>query len=599
MPKDPRNLVINYTSRDFASIKQDLVNYAKRYYPDTFKDFNEASFGALMLDTVAYVGDILSFYLDYNVNETFLDSATEFNNITRLGRQFGYKFAPFRSSSGLVTFYILVPANSTGTGPNKKYMPILERGSILSSTAGNQFILVENVDFADSDNEVVTANVNSTTGLPTAYAVRAYGRVASGRYGQLQVDLDAFERFRKIRLGIRNMTEIISVVDSVGNEYYEVEHLAQNVIYRQITNTGSDKALVSSIMKPFVVPRRFVLERTYDDVFLQFGHGSDSELTSPSVADPANLVLNMHGRDYVTDKEIDPTKLIKTDKFGIAPANTTLTITYRANDAEDVNASSNSITNVINAKWVFTNPSTLSLGSMATVRNSLEASNEEPITGDISLPTTDELRQRIMGAHASQGRAVTRQDYLNLVYSMPAQFGGVKRCNIVQDPDSFKRNLNLYTISENNAGNLIETNNTIKENLKTWLSKNKMINDTIDILDAKIVNLEIKFEAIADGNGNKYDILQNAIERLQTTYFNHFDIGESFSLSNVYKVLNCMPGIVDVTDVSVRVKTGGAYASTKFQVEPNLTSDGRTLIAPENVIFEIKYGNSDIIGTIK
>ena len=126
-----------------------------------------------------------------------------------------------------------------------------------------------------------------------------------------------------------------------------------------------------------------------------------------------------------------------------------------------------------------------------------------------------------------------------------------------------------------------------------------MINDTIDILDAKIVNLEIKFEAIADGNGNKYDILQNAIERLQTTYFNHFDIGESFSLSNVYKVLNCMPGIVDVTDVSVRVKTGGAYASTKFQVEPNLTSDGRTLIAPENVIFEIKYGNSDIIGTIK
>ena len=151
---------INYTSRDFETIKEDLVNYAKRYYPTTFKDFNEASFGSLMLDLVAYVGDQLSFYADYQANESFLDSAIEFKNIVRLCKQLGYKLPGAAVASGNCTFYVKVPASSTTRGPDLNYFPILQRGTTLSSTNGASYTLVENVDFTKSSNEITVAEVD-------------------------------------------------------------------------------------------------------------------------------------------------------------------------------------------------------------------------------------------------------------------------------------------------------------------------------------------------------------------------------------------------------------------------------------------------------
>ena len=161
---------INYTSRDFNSIKNDLVNYARRYYPDTFQDFNEAGFGALMLDTVSYVGDILSYYVDYSANETFLDTALEYDNVLKLGRQMGFRFTGNPSSSGIATFYIIVPASVTGLGPDVRYLPILKQGTSLSSDGGSQFILNEDIVFADPKNEVVVSAANENTGVPTFFA---------------------------------------------------------------------------------------------------------------------------------------------------------------------------------------------------------------------------------------------------------------------------------------------------------------------------------------------------------------------------------------------------------------------------------------------
>ena len=136
---------INFTSREYDSIRSELVKHAKRYYPDSFRDFSEASFGALMLDSVAYIGDQLSFYLDYQANESFLDTATEYNNIIKIARQMGYKFRGRPSSSGEATFYILVPANSLGLGPDSRYMPVLKKGSEFVSTSGVPFILNEDL----------------------------------------------------------------------------------------------------------------------------------------------------------------------------------------------------------------------------------------------------------------------------------------------------------------------------------------------------------------------------------------------------------------------------------------------------------------------
>jgi hypothetical protein len=589
---------IKYTSRDFDSIKRDLVEYAKRYYPDTFRDFNEASFGSLMLDTVAYVGDVLSFYLDYNINETFLDSASEYDNIIRLSKQMGYKFKSNPSSFGLAAFYVIVPANSTGLGPDTNYLPILHKGTKLTSTSGNGFMLEEDVHFEDTSNEIVVARVDDTTGVPTSYAVRAYGKIASGIMEVEKITVGSFKKFRKVPLSSKNIADIISVVDSDGNEYFEVDYLSQNVIYKEVANRGADSTTVPSILKPMTVPRRFVVERSLNSINLQFGYGSTSELQSPSVVDPTNVVLQMHGRDYITDQSFDPSKLLKTDKFGISPTNTTLTISYRTNTPGNVNAAAGSVTQVAGPVVSFKDVTSLSNGTMSEVKNSIECFNDEPIVGDISLPTSEELRRRTIDHFATQNRAVTQQDYEALVYAMPEKFGSIKRCRITRDPDSFRRNLNLYVISEDSFGKLTATNTTIKENLKTWLGRVKMIHDTIDILDAKIANIGIEFEVVSGDQENRFDVLSNCVLKLKERFASPMYIGEPLYISEIYSILNKVRGVADTKNVKIVQKTGTNYASIRLDVESLVSADARYLSVPENVLLEIKYPDNDIKGAI-
>lgn len=598
MANDRKNLAIKYTSRDFNSIKHDLVEYAKRYYPDTFQDFSEASFGALMVDTVAYIGDILSFYLDYQANECFLDSAVEYNNVIRLGKQFGYKFRAAPSSHGTVTCYILVPAADLGLGPNTSYLPVLKKGSTFETKNGNMFTLTEDIDFANTNNEVVVANANSTTGIPTSYAIKTEGRVMSGDLKVKKFTAGNFQKFLRFELPGRNTSEIVSVIDAEGHPYYEVDYLSQNTVYAKIPNTSDTEYNTPNILKPVIVARRFVVERERGKTFLQFGYGSDSEMKNASIADPADLVLQRHGKSYITDVSVDPGNLTKTDKFGIAPANTSLTVIYRANTSDGVNASANSVTRVVNPTFRFKNTTSLTTELKNFVMSSLEVTNEEPITGDISLPNTTELKRRITDVFATQNRAVTQSDYKAMIYSMPGEFGAIKRCHIVQDPDSFKRNLNMYIISENVDGTLIPTNSVIKENIKTWLNRYKMINDTVDILDAKIVNLGIDFEILTAQEANKFEVLNGALRALRQSYSSHYDISEPFSIAAIYRILNQVAGVADTLNVKVYKKSGGEYASNRFNVTANLTPQGRQLLAPENVVFEIKFPTADIKGTV-
>ena len=326
----PKKVPIKYTSRDFSSIRNDLIDYAKRYYPDTYKDFSQASFGSLMIDTVSYVGDMLSFYLDYQVNETFLDSSVEFDNILRIAKQHGYKYQGSASTTGKVTFYALIPANSTGLGPDTRYFPILKKNSLVGSSAGSSFILLEDVRFDDPRNYIVAARVDESTGLPTHYAVKAYGDVISGKFDVQTVKIGAFEKFRKVVLGGNDIVEIISVFDSDGHEYFEVDYLSHDVIYKSVPNRDSNtRDNAPSLIRPFTAPRRFTVERNERNVILQFGFGSDSEIASPTLAEPSNVVLQRHAKNYVTDVSFDPSDLLGTDKLGIGPSDTDLTVRLR------------------------------------------------------------------------------------------------------------------------------------------------------------------------------------------------------------------------------------------------------------------------------
>jgi len=242
-----------------------------------------------------------------------------------------------------------------------------------------------------------------------------------------------------------------------------------------------------------------------------------------------------------------------------------------------------------------TNPS-----KIATVRGSLEVTNERPITGDVSRPTINELKQRITDLFATQNRAVTEDDYRSLIYRMPPKLGRVKRTKVLRDQDSFKRNLNLYVISEDNEGNLITSSDVLKNNIKTFLQDYKMINDTIDILDAKVVNVAIDFVAIIDPGQDKFEALSIAINTIKENMLaEKFDIGQPIYITKVYDLLNNLDEIVDVVDVDITLKFTGNYSDYSLSLAEYLSADGRILHAPQDVIYEIKYPNLDIKGTIR
>ncbi len=592
---------INYTSRDFETIKNDLVNYAKRYYPTTFKDFNEASFGSLMLDMVAYVGDQLSFYTDYQANESFLDSAIEFSNISRLSQQLGYKNPGAAVSTGICSFYVTVPANATSRGPDLSYFPILQRGSILTSNGGASYTLVENVDFAKSSNEVTVATVDTATGVPLTFAVKAYGKVISGRRFQTNVAVGDYQRFRRVFVEAENISEILSVKDSQGNEYYEVNYLTEDIVYKEQPNFDSDMNTTPYVLTAMPVPRRFTVEHGVDgSTTLQFGYGSADNLNGDIIADPSDVVLRTTGRSYIADETFDPSNLISSDKFGVVPVNTTLTIEYTSNDSENVNAPVGTVVTPSFPRFSFQNQGQLDPVQVSVVQDSLEVDNEDPILGDSSTLTGDEIRTRAYATFATQNRAVTRSDYINLCYRMPSKFGKLKRVNVIQDPSSFKRNLNIYTLCEDVSGNFIAPNATLRNNLKVWLNRYRMVNDTIDILDGKVINLGINFEILADLDVNRYKVLQDCVEYLKNNYLNvKRDIGEPVYISEIYKLLNDVPGVTDTTNVEFENKSGGIYSDFVFDVQSNLSDDGRFVTIPHDAVAEILIPDVDVKGVVK
>ena len=598
MSDDQKKIVpIDYTHREFTSIRADLMEIAERFYPDNFRDFSEASFGSLMLDAVAYVGDQLSFYLDYNVNETFLDTAYQYNNVLRHGRILGYKDPGRASTYGKVALYILVPSSVTALGPDTDYIPILKRGSRFSAQTGLNFVLIENVDFNDPKNPTVVARVDSTTGAPTYYAIKAYGNVVSGYFSNEKVTIGAYERYKTVKLSVNNVSEIISVIDGDGNEYFEVDYLSQDIVFKEIPNNNYRNDNVPSVIKPYLVSRKFVVDRNRRGVSLQFGSGKSGE--TDVVADPQSVAMEIFGKSYVTDTTFDPTRLSQTESFGIVPSNTTLTVVYRVTNPTNSNVAAGGLNSVATPLTDFHNRDRLVEGTVQTAISSLEVSNEEPIMGNTRAVNSTELKRRIFDTFPTQNRAVTQSDYENLVYRMPAKFGSLKRCSVQKDPDSLKRNLNLYVISEDSFGKLVKTNSTIKTNLKTWINHYRMMNDTVDILDPYIVNLGIDFVVKSSGGVNKFTLLDDCIKALQKKYSTAFYIGEHFNISDVYQELKNVKGVLDVQKVKIVNKNGTVYSGVSLQINNNLSPEGTMLVAPKNVIFEIKYPTTDIKGKIR
>ena len=592
--------LVKYTSRDFNSIKQDLLDHARQYYPENYNDFNESSFGSMMLDAVSYVGDIMSFYLDYQVNESFLETALDPANVRRIAKQYGYKYYGTPAAYGTATFYVLIPAASTGLGPDVSYIPTLKPGTKIQSADGNVFILTEPVDFANAKNEVVAARFNNTTGKPTSYAIRAMAQVRSGDYFATQIEIGSYQRNLKVRVGSNNINSISSVMDSEGNEYYEVDTLSQDTVYMEIVNPQARTDGVPSLLKPVKVPRRFTVEQDSGGTYLQFGFGSDDVISVTNVVDPSSVALKMQGKNYITDRSFDPKNLLDTNKLGISPSNTTLKVVYGRNDSATVGVSVGNLNNVISIEYDFSDPTVLTQAKISEVIASIEVTNEQIISAETTAPTTDEVKIRSYGVYASQNRAVTKNDYEASTYLMPKKFGSVKRASVFNDPSSTNRRLSLYVISENSTGNLSATHDTVKQNLKRWLNKNRMLNDAIDIYDGKIINIGLEYEITVDPQFDKYGVLAEANARIKENFTNQkMFIAEPFYISSLFTVLNRVRGVIDTKKIKFNVKSGGNYSAVSVNIQDLYSEDGTYLKTPQNCILEIKYPDYDIRGAIR
>mgnify|MGYP001220615972 CR=1 FL=1 len=591
---------IKYANRDFSSIKEELIEQAKIYYPDTYQDFNEASFGSMLLDAAAYIGDQLSFYLDYQANESFIDTAVEYDNVVRHAKSLGYKWQGTPSSTGALAIYIIVPASKIGMGVDRDYVPVLKAGAQFTSTSTKcSFLLVEDIDFADTRNEIVAAKRDSDTGAPSHYAIKAYGRVISGELVRRTESVGSFRKFRRVEVGpLAVISEVVSVRDQEGHEYHQVDYLSQDVVYKDVVNKAAAADGVPSVLRPFSVARRFTLETEGSKLYLQFGHGSDSEAADPSVIEPRNTALKRFGKSYNADTSFDPANLISTDKLGISPSNTKLFITYRMNTADTANASVGSVDTVKFADLVYKDIRLLTSDNLRDIRTSIECFNEEQIVGDIRLPSSEDLKRHVYDNYATQNRAVTKNDYMALVYSMDPKYGKIKRCNIMRDPDSLKRNLNMYVLAEDQNGKLTSCNDSLKANLKMWINQYRMINDTIDILAGKIINFKVNYHVVAHRDYDKHDVLNQCTATVRRMFAQPLAMGEPLYISDIQTALNDLPGVTDVKRVRISIARGGQYSDSFIDINEHKSSDGRYIKIPQNCSAELKYPQNDIKGTV-
>ena len=365
------------------------------------------------------------------------------------------------------------------------------------------------------------------------------------------------------------------------------------------TNPNATSDGVRSILKPFIASRRFVVEQDQTGTYLQFGYGSETQIDKFGLTDPSQVVLQMNGKNYITDSAFDPNRFLGTDKFGIAPENTTLKIVFGSNDSIDVNVPINGLIEVSGLEIEFPNDlTTPSLTDQISVQSSVEVTNDSIITIERSIPTPEEIKYRTYAVYAAQNRVVTKNDYEAYIYQMPRKFGKVSRVNVVNDPSGINKRLAMYVISKNNEENFVATNNTIKRNLKVWLNKNKMMSDEIDIFDARIINIGFNYKYTMESGFSKTEVQSKVSAAVRELFEEKLYIGEPVYITKLYQTINRVQGVVDTLKVTPVIKQSANYSNLGLEINEILSKDGTYLKCPKNCVFEIKFLDQDLKGTI-
>lgn len=597
--------IVSLLNRDFKSLKRDLITYANAYSTGSFTDFNESSAGMSILEFAAYVGDGLNYYLDQAYNEGG-DSATQLRNVIANAKSRGYRPQGKRPSVGQLSWAIVVPAAVDGFGnvvPSDAFTPVLMKGSQGIAKNGVPFETLDDVPFSASIGRAVTGSAfDPTTGLPTSFAIQRSVDVVAGKTVTESFGVTDFQAFRRIDLGQGDVIEVISVIDSQGNEWFEVDYLAQDWVFIPETNTNSDSDTVPYVLQLQSAPYRFIVDRDIASGVstLVFGSGDGVSFDDELVPNVASYSLPLAGRRTFNSFAVDPQNFLRTRSLGLSPHNTTLTVTYRVGGGQETNVPARSVRQVSNAVLSF--PST---NVDPVVRGQVEGSigclNFGAMTGGGSSETIREIKANAAAFFAAQQRVVTREDVVARCLSIPAKFGRPEKVFVKPSVvGRFAYDVHVLALDAN--GVLARASTTLKSNLATYLRKFKLLTDGINILDGDILDIRVHFGVTVTPGRNRSEVLLSCTERL-TDYFaqDRIQIGQRIIVSDVVSVLNGTGGVVSVYELSFRnvfgVSDGLVYSDDRFNVADNLR-DGM-LICPAEAAFQVKYPARDVVGSAK
>jgi len=610
---------IRYINRDFNDFRNTLIQYSKTYFPDTYNDFTPESTGMLFMEMASYVGDVLSFYLDNQIQETFIQKARQTENLFNLAYMLGYTPKVTTAASVNIDFYQQVPAKSSGSVvvPDYDYALLIpENTQVTSNTNSNtQFLIEDAIDFTVSSSmdptEVSVYQLSGTT--PTYFLLKKTRKAISATVNSTSLTFNAAVRFDTRTINDTNIIGVLDVFDSEGNEWYEVPNLAQENVFDTIRNTNTnDPNYIDNSDAPYLlqlkqVQRRFVTRfKNTGSLELQFGAGNFGDTDEEIIPNPDNVGLGLPFEKTKLTTAFSPLNFVFTNTYGIAPYNTTLTVRYLTGGGVESNVEAGALTIVddTNVRFLNTNLANTSLANQ--IFNSLATNNVLAANGGQDGDTIEEIRQNATGNFQNQLRTVTKEDYLIRALSMPSNLGVIAKAYAIPakiaeyQPGELPTILDLYILSYDIDKKLRTASTTLKKNLKTYLSEYRMINDAIRIKDAFVVNIGVEFNIIVLPNSNNNEVLTRCINSLENYFdINQWQINQPILLPDLYVLLDKVEGVQTVKKVTIVNKAGEAlgYSAYGYDVQGATVND---VVYPsiDPMIFEIKFPNEDIKGRV-
>ena len=638
---------VNYLNKDFSDFRDNLIEFAKQYFPNTYNDFNESSPGMMFIEMAAYVGDVLSYYIDSQFRESLLAYAEEKRNVYNIAQSFGYKPKVTAPASAVLDVFHTIPA--LNEKPDFRYALNVKAGATVKSTStGTVFRTLEDCNFKFSssyDPREVTI-FESDSNSPTKFLLKKKVKVESGKIATEYFSFNTAQKYAEIKLSNSKVVDVISCTDSDGNDWYEVDSLARDTIFEEVENnsTNDPTSVINRDTSPYLLKLKKTSRRftTYIDqqdfTNLRFGPGVSDNPDEELVPNPDMVGSNLPGSPSKLTSTFDPSNFLKTKTFGLAPANTTLTIKYAYGGGISDNVNSNDITELSSVSYQVED-TLLNSSTVQDSKNSVAFTNPNPAAGGAAGENIRQVRENTLAYFQAQSRAVTKEDYIVRAYSLPQRFGNISKVHMVQDDQlnpiqgvesenslikasdvgkSIKAvstripnplALNMYTLGFDSSKKLATLSQTVKENLKNYLSQYRLVTDAINIKDAYVINIGIEFNILTKVGFNKNDVLIRCVSTLKD-FFNidRWQIGQPIVLADISYELSLVDGVSAVvappnnrSDLPITITNkfdvASGYSGNVYDINSSIIN-GVLYPALDPSIFEIKYPDVDIKGKV-